>query len=86
MYKHPKGRVIFDQYLMKIPYLGDLIHRTYIEIFCRVFYTLYTGSAVSIAPIKVAAESTDNKYFEKQIVDIALPLMMQKEEQVLLMV
>ncbi len=78
MYKHPKGRVIFDQYLMKIPYLGDLIHRTYIEIFCRVFYTLYTGSAVSIAPIKVAAESTDNKYFEKQIVDIALPLMMQR--------
>ncbi len=43
-----------------------------------VFYTLYTGSAVSIAPIKVAAESTDNKYFEKQIVDIALPLMMQR--------
>lgn len=78
MYKHPKGRVIFDKYLMKIPYLGDLIHRTYIEIFCRVFYTLYTGSAVSIAPIKVAAESTDNKYFEKQIVDIALPLMMQR--------
>ena len=78
MYKHPKGRIIFDKYLMKIPYLGDLIHRTYIEIFCRVFYTLYTGSAVSIAPIKVAAESTDNKYFEKQIVDIALPLMMQR--------
>lgn len=78
MYKHPKGRLKLDEYLMKIPYIGDLIHRTYIEIFCRVFYTLYTGSAVSIAPIKVAAESTDNTYFEKQVVEVGLPLMMER--------
>lgn len=78
LYKHPKGRVKFDEYLLKIPYIGDLIHRTLIEIFCRVFYTLYTGSAVSIAPIRIAAEASDNKYFEKQIVDVALPMMMNR--------
>jgi len=60
-YKNPRGRILFDQYLMKLPLLGDLFHKTYIEIFCRVFYTLYSGSAVSILPIKIAAEATGNR-------------------------
>lgn len=78
MYKHPKGRITFDKYLMKLPMLGDLFHKTYIEIFCRVFYTLYSGSAVSILPIKIAAEATGNKYFEGQIKNISLPMMMRR--------
>jgi type IV pilus assembly protein PilC len=77
-YKHPRGRVFFDKYLMRIPILGDLFHKTYIEIFCRVFYTLYSGSAVSILPIKIAAEATGNKYFEEQIKHISLPMMMKR--------
>ena len=78
IYKHPRGRVYFDKYLMRIPLLGDLIHKTYIEIFCRVFYTLYSGSAVSILPIKIAAEATGNRYFEQQIKNISLPMMMKR--------
>jgi type IV pilus assembly protein PilC len=78
MYHHPKGRVIFDKYLMKIPYVGDLIHRTVIEIFCRVFYALYNNSSESISPIKIAAESTGNRYFEERVNTIALPMMRNK--------
>lgn len=78
VYKHPKGRIKFDKYLLSIPYIGDLIHRTIIEIFCRVFYTLYSNSAESITPIKIAAESTNNRYFEEQIKNVALPLMRKK--------
>jgi type IV pilus assembly protein PilC len=63
---------------MHIPLLGDLFHKTYIEIFCRVFYTLYSGSAVSILPIKIAAEATGNRYFEEQIINISLPMMMKR--------
>jgi len=77
-YKNPRGRILFDQYLMKLPLLGDLFHKTYIEIFCRVFYTLYSGSAVSILPIKIAAEATGNRYFEEQIKNISLPMMMKR--------
>jgi type IV pilus assembly protein PilC len=77
-YKHPRGRLLFDEYLMKLPLLGDLFHKTYIEIFCRVFYTLYSGSAVSILPIKIAAEATGNRYFENQIINISLPMMMKR--------
>ncbi len=54
------------------------MHKTYIEIFCRVFYTLYSGSAVSITPIKVGAEAMGNKYLEEKIKNVALPIMMNK--------
>lgn len=78
IYKHPRGRAQFDRYLMKLPLLGDLFHKTYIEIFCRVFYTLYSGSAVSILPIKIAAEATGNRYFEEKVKTISLPMMMKR--------
>ncbi|HEX9740867.1 MAG TPA: type II secretion system F family protein, partial [Ignavibacteriaceae bacterium] len=77
-YRHPRGRVWFDKQLIKLPLLGDILHKTYIEIFCRVFYTLYSGSAVSITPIKVGAEAMGNKYLEEQIKNVALPIMMRQ--------
>jgi len=73
-----KGKFIIDKYMLKIPVIGSLIHKTLIEVFCRVFYTLYSGSAESIEPIKIAAEATGNLYFERKIKNIAIPLMMQK--------
>lgn len=73
-----KGRLAFDRYIMKMPIIGSLIHKTVIEVFCRVFYTLYHGSAESIEPIRIAAEATGNQYFENKIKQIAIPLMLKK--------
>jgi len=73
-----KGKYLFDQYILKIPILGSLIHKTLIEVFCRVFYTLYHGSAESIEPIRIAAEATGNSYFEDKIKSVAIPLMLKK--------
>lgn len=73
-----KGRFLLDKYLFKMPVMGSLIHKTTIEVFCRVFYTLYSGSAESIEPIKIAAEAADNTYFEHQIKNVAIPLMIKK--------
>lgn len=78
MRRTKKGRLFIDRYLTKMPIMGSLIHKTNIEVFCRVFYTLYSGSAESIEPIRIAAEATDNKYFEKQIKGISIPLMINK--------
>lgn len=78
VYRHPRGRVWFDKQLLRIPLIGEILHKTYIEIFCRVFYTLYSGSAVSITPIKIGAEAMGNKYLEEQIKNIALPIMMKR--------
>jgi type IV pilus assembly protein PilC len=78
IYQHPRGRVWFDKQLLRLPFIGDILHKTYIEIFCRIFYTLYSGSAVSVAPIKIAAEALGNKYIEERIKTVALPIMMKK--------
>lgn len=74
----PRGRIIKDKYMLRIPVMGNLIHKTVIEVFCRVFYTLYSGSAESIEPIRIAAEAADNAYFESQIKNVAIPLMVKK--------
>jgi type IV pilus assembly protein PilC len=76
--KTEKGKYYTDKYMMKMPVMGSLIHKTNIEVFCRVFYTLYTGSADSIEPIRIAAEATGNTYFESQIKNVSIPLMVSK--------
>lgn len=76
--KTEKGSYLKDKYIYKMPIMGSLIHKTNIEVFCRVFYTLYTGSADSIDPIRIAAEATGNKYFEGQLKNVSIPLMVSK--------
>ncbi|MCK9408687.1 MAG: type II secretion system F family protein [Bacteriovoracaceae bacterium] len=73
-----RGRMMIDQYIWKIPAIGDMTHKTSIEIFCRVFYALYSGSGENIEVIKMAAEACGNKYMEHQIKTIAIPLMVEK--------
>jgi type IV pilus assembly protein PilC len=42
------------------------------------FIHLYSGSAVSVTPIKIGAEAMGNKYLEEKIKTVALPIMMKK--------
>ncbi|MBK7379397.1 MAG: type II secretion system F family protein [Ignavibacteriales bacterium] len=76
--KTKKGGLWVDKFMLSIPVLGPLVHKTLIEVYCRVFYALYSGSAESIEPIKIAAEATDNRYFEERIKTIAIPMMIKK--------
>ncbi|MFQ5799739.1 MAG: type II secretion system F family protein, partial [Bacteroidota bacterium] len=73
-----KGRFILDKFIWKVPVIGALLHKTSIEIFCRVFYALYSGSGENIDVIKMAAEACGNKYFEHQVKTIAIPMMVEK--------
>jgi type IV pilus assembly protein PilC len=73
-----RGRFMIDQYIWKIPALGSLLHKSAIEIFCRVFYALYSGAGENIDVIKMAAEACGNKYMEHQIKTIAIPMMVER--------
>lgn len=73
-----RGRFILDKYIWRVPVIGSLLHKTSIEIFCRVFYALYSGSGENIDVIKMAAEACGNKYMEYQIKTIAIPMMVEK--------
>lgn len=70
-----KGRFLLDKYMIKIPAVGSLLHKTSIEIFCRVFYAMYSGSGENIDVIKLAGEACGNKYMEHQIKTVAIPMM-----------
>lgn len=73
-----RGRFIMDRFVWNIPVIGPLLHKTSIEIFCRVFHALYSGAGENIDVIRMAAEACGNKYMEHQIKTIAIPMMVQK--------
>jgi type IV pilus assembly protein PilC len=73
-----RGRFLLDKTIIKIPVVGPLLHKTAIEIYCRVFYALYSGSGENIDVIRMAAEACGNKYMEHQIKTIAIPMMLEK--------
>jgi len=73
-----QGRFMLDKYVIKIPVIGSMLHKTAIEIFCRVFYALYSGSGENIEIIRMAAEACGNRYMEHQIKTIAIPMMLER--------
>ena len=73
-----RGRFIMDKSIIKVPVVGPLLHKTAIEIYCRVFYSLYSGSGENIDVIRMASEACGNKYMEHQIKTIAIPMMLEK--------
>jgi len=73
----PKGKYLLDKYIIKIPVIGDLLHKMSIEIFSRVFYTLYSDSGQNVEVIKTAAEACRNVYMEHQIKEFAIKKMLK---------
>lgn len=71
-----KGTFILHKYLIRLPVIGSLLHKLNIEIFCRVFAVLYSGSGDNISVIKIAAEATGNKYIEHRVRTVTIPMMM----------
>lgn len=77
MWKNKHGRILLDRMLIKLPFIGELIHKISIEIFSRVFHTLYSGSGQNIEVIRIAAEACRNTYIEKQIKELAIRRMLE---------
>jgi type IV pilus assembly protein PilC len=73
-----RGKFWSDQYMIKIPVIGSMLHKTCIEIFCRVFYALYSGSGENIEIIRMAAEACGNRYMEHRIKTVAIPMMLER--------
>ena len=76
----PKGRVWRDRNIVKIPVLGPLIHKMSIEIYFRVFGTIYSGAGDNIETIRMAGEACRNAWMEDQIKRVTIPLMLREGE------
>lgn len=70
------GRVWFDKWVVKIPYIGRILRNTSSELFCRVLGILYT-SGENIDAVQNAAESSRNRYLERQMKTVAIPTMLK---------
>jgi len=70
------GRVWFDKWIVRFPYIGRILRNTSSELFCRVLGILYT-SGENIDAIQNAAESSRNRYLERQIKTVAVPTMLK---------
>ena len=77
-FRTDRGRYLRDRFIIRIPVIGSLLHKTSIEIFARVFYALYSGAGENISVIRVAAEACRNSYMERQIKDVAIPMMLRE--------
>jgi len=73
-----KGRLLIHKYMIRIPYLGMLLHKLNLEVFCRVFTVLYSGSGENQEVMRIAAEATGNTFIEQQVKTITVPMMMAK--------
>lgn len=77
-FRTPRGRYLRDRFIIRIPVIGSLLHKTSIEIFARVFYALYSGSGENIPVIRVAAEACRNTYIERQVKEVVIPAMLKE--------
>ncbi len=75
-FRTPRGKLFLDRYIIKIPIIGDLLHKTSIEIFSRVFFTLYSGAGQNIEVIRVGAEACRNSYMSRQIKEVSIRMML----------
>jgi type IV pilus assembly protein PilC len=73
-----KGQILRDRFVLKIPVVGKLLHRNSIEVFARVFHTLYSSSGENVEAIKVAAEACRNSFIEKQVKERVIPMMLRE--------
>lgn len=70
-----KGQFHLHRMLIRLPLIGGLLHKLNIEIFCRVFAVLYSGSGENISVIRIAAEACGNSYMEHRIKTVTVPMM-----------
>ncbi|HEX7344139.1 MAG TPA: type II secretion system F family protein [bacterium] len=73
-----KGRLFISRHIVKVPVIGPLIHKTSIEIWFRVFYSLYSGSGENVEAIRIAAEACRSPWIEKQVKEVAIPMMLKE--------
>ena len=76
--KTSHGKYHLDRLKLKIPVIGGIIHKNAIEVFARVFHSLYSGSGANIEAIRIAAEACNNYYIERQIKEVAIPMMLKE--------
>ena len=68
--KTEQGERTFDKYIMKIPAVGKLIHKTVIARFCYTMSAMLSGGVNMIDALVICAVAADNKIVEENIMSV----------------
>ena len=68
-YKTEKGKVLMDDFLLKVPLFGQLIRKAAVAKFTRTMGTMLTSGVAILDALEIVARTAGNKTIEKAIFD-----------------
>jgi type IV pilus assembly protein PilC len=71
----PRGREIKDQLVLKIPVIGNLIHTSIIERFCRLLSSMTVAGVALPEAIAVTTAATNNTIFRRRLTEARAGMM-----------
>jgi type IV pilus assembly protein PilC len=68
-YKTEKGKVLMDDFLLKLPLFGQLIRKAAVAKFTRTMGTMLTSGVAILDALEIVARTAGNKTIEKAVFD-----------------
>ncbi len=73
-YKTPKGRLVVDRLLLKMPIVGELIRKASVAKFTRTLGTLITSGVPLLDALTICAKTSGNKVIEESILSARISI------------
>ena len=70
MRKHPKGRYIFDKFMLNLPVLGMLLRKIAVARFTRTLGTLITSGVPILEGLSITARTSGNAVLEEALMKV----------------
>ncbi|MGA8181576.1 MAG: type II secretion system F family protein [Desulfobacterales bacterium] len=68
-YKTEKGKILMDDFLLKLPLFGQLIRKAAVAKFTRTMGTMLTSGVAILDALEIVARTAGNKTIEKAVFD-----------------
>ncbi len=66
----PKGRIMKDQFLFKIPVVGNLVQKVSVSRFCRTYAILLRSGVPILRSLEIVSNASGNTFIESAVVRI----------------
>ena len=66
----PKGRVIKDQFLFRLPVVGNLVQKVSVSRFCRTYAILLRSGVPILRSLEIVSNASGNTFIEAAVVNI----------------
>jgi type IV pilus assembly protein PilC len=68
-YKTEKGKILMDDFVLKVPLFGDLIRKAAVAKFTRTTGTMLSSGVAILDALEIVAKTAGNKTIEKAVLD-----------------